>query len=123
MYRIYRLIHQRMGTHKVYSLVREGFSCVEIRGEGTSRTLKQNEKEQNRIRYQEDIKLVFISNTHSSRPRIRDFASVGCPLIVVTMFVREGSIEDISDVSHRVHTYSRAFKHRPGEKKREAGLA
>jgi len=66
--------------------------------------------------------MLTVPNAHSAWARVRDFASVGCPLIVVTMFVREGSIEDISDVSHRVHTHSRAFKHRAGVEQRELAL-
>lgn len=60
VYWIYRLIHQRMGAYKVYSLVREGFSGVEIRGEGSSRTLtiKNMQKAQNRMRYQQRINTV-----------------------------------------------------------------
>jgi len=50
VYRIYRLIHQRMGAYKVYSLVREGLSGVEIRGECSSRTLKNKAKAEKGIR-------------------------------------------------------------------------
>lgn len=57
------------------------------------------------------------NETHSPWTRVGDFTSVRSPLVVVTVFVREGPIEDVSDISHRVHTHSRAFKHRAEEKR------
>lgn len=114
VYGIYRLVHQRMGTDEVYSLVRKGFGGVEIRGESSSRTLNNK----NKMRYQWRInndKQIWFSNTHSAWPRVRDFASVRCPLVVVAMFVRERPIENISDVRHWVNTHRRAFKHWAGE--------
>lgn len=68
---------------------------------------------------QEDVNLIHINETHSARTRVGDFTSVWSPLVVVTMFVRERPIEDISDVSHRVHTHGRAFKNRADKKERE----
>lgn len=34
---------------------------------------------------------------------VGDFASVFCPLVVMTVFMGKRSVEDVTDVSHRVH--------------------
>lgn len=56
--------------------------------------------------------------TYCSWPRVRNFSGVRSPLIVVPMFMREGSIKDVSDVRHGIHTHCRTFKHRATDRKR-----
>ncbi len=55
-----------------------------------------------------------MTETYSSRPGVGNLASVLRPLVIMSMFVGKWSIEDIADVSHRVHTDCRAFEHRAG---------
>lgn len=40
---------------------------------------------------------------HRSRTWVGDFSGVFCPLVVVAVFMGEGSVEDVADVGHRVH--------------------
>lgn len=47
---------------------------------------------------------------HRSRPWVGDFASVLCPLVVVTMFMRKRSVEDVADIGHRVDADGRALE-------------
>lgn len=47
---------------------------------------------------------------YRSWTRVRNFASVFCPLVVMTMFMGKGSVEDVADVGHRVHADGRALE-------------
>lgn len=40
---------------------------------------------------------------YRSRTGVGNFASVFCPLVVMTMFMGKGSVEDITNVRHGVH--------------------
>lgn len=52
------------------------------------------------------------AETHRARPRVGDLPSVGHPLIVGTLLVGEGSVEDHTYVSHGVDTHCWAFEDR-----------
>lgn len=47
---------------------------------------------------------------YRSRTRVGNFASVFGPLVVMTMFMGKGSVEDVADVGHRVHADGRALE-------------
>lgn len=53
-----------------------------------------------------------ISETYCSRSGVGDLAGVLCPLVIVTVFVGKGAVENIADVRHRVHADCRALEHR-----------
>lgn len=55
---------------------------------------------------------ISVKETYCSRPRVGNFPSVLCPLVVVAVFVGKRSIEDITDISHRVHTDCRTLENR-----------
>lgn len=40
---------------------------------------------------------------YRSRTWVGDFPRVFCPLVVMTMFMGKRSVEDVTDVGHRVH--------------------
>lgn len=50
--------------------------------------------------------------THRAGSRVGDLPSVGHPLVIGTLLVGEGSVEDHADVGHGVDTNCWAFKHR-----------
>ena len=50
--------------------------------------------------------------TYRSGPRIGDPARVFRPLVVVSVFVGEGSVEDVAYVGHGVDAHRRALEHR-----------
>lgn len=53
-----------------------------------------------------------MTGTYCSRPWVGDLPSVLSPLVIMTMFVGEGSVEDVADISHRVDADRRALEHR-----------
>lgn len=52
--------------------------------------------------------------THRAGSGVGDLPRVGHPLVIGTLLVGEGSVEDHADVGHGVDAHRRAFKHRPG---------
>lgn len=49
------------------------------------------------------IASLWREQTYCSRPWVGNLAIVLCPLVIMAMFVGKRSIEDIADISHRVH--------------------
>lgn len=63
--------------------------------------------------------------TYRAGSRVGDLPSVGHPLVIGTLLVSKGSIEDHSNVSHGVDTHCRAFENRAaskGEKKQKKNV-
>ena len=66
--------------------------------------------------------LIFKSDTYSARPGIRNPSIVLHPAMVRAFLVSIGAIKNCSDVSHAVHTDSRAFEDRAGRKQHHSIL-
>ena len=45
------------------------------------------------------------AGSHRAGTGVGDLARVGGPLVVVSVFVREGAVEDVPDVGHGVHAH------------------
>lgn len=125
MHWVYSVVHSGVVSHEVDNLIWVILCGFQVGGKSASRTLVRNQK------FLLSNLLVYLihgsSNiyvlTHSARSRVGDFPSVWHPLIVRAFLVGKWPIKDHTDVSHRVHTHCRAFKHRSGggqeEKKRK----
>ena len=54
---------------------------------------------------------------YRARSRVGDLPVVGHPLVVGSLLVGEGSVEDHADVSHGVDADRRALEHRAGQRR------
>lgn len=55
------------------------------------------------------------ADTHHSRPREGHLASIGSPLVLGTILVGKGPLEDLPDILHVVHTDSEPLEHGTAE--------